>query len=58
LGVRCQSYAIEQRRFGYYLRAIKAHERAARSLGVPVLQMKMKALMLSAAFTSVAGRSM
>jgi branched-chain amino acid transport system permease protein len=49
------TYAIEQRRFGYYLGAIKAHERAARSLGVPVLQMKMKALMLSAAFTSVAG---
>jgi len=49
------TYTVEQRRFGYYLRAIKAHERAARSLGVPILRMKMKALMLSAAFTSVAG---
>jgi branched-chain amino acid transport system permease protein len=49
------TYTVEQRRFGYYLRAIKAHERAARSLGVPILQMKMSALMLSAAFTSVAG---
>src|SRR5581483_8490167 len=46
---------VERRRFGYYLHAIKAGERAARSLGVPVRQMKLKALMLSAAFTSVAG---
>jgi branched-chain amino acid transport system permease protein len=47
--------AIELRRFGFYLRAIKASERAARSLGVPVWQTKMKALALSAAFTSAAG---
>jgi len=47
--------AMERRRFGFYLRAIKAGERAARSLGVPVRQTKMKALALSAAFTSVAG---
>lgn len=47
--------AIERRRFGYYLRAIKAGERAARSLGVPVQQTKIKALILSAVFTSVAG---
>jgi branched-chain amino acid transport system permease protein len=47
--------AIERRRFGYRLRAIKSGERAARSLGVPVRQTKMQALMLSAAFTSVAG---
>jgi len=47
--------AIERRRFGFYLRAIKASERAARSLGVPVRQTKMQALALSAAFTSVAG---
>jgi len=46
---------VERGRFGYYLRAIKAGERAARSLGVPVQQTKLKALMLSAAFTSVAG---
>lgn len=49
------TYEIQRRRFGYYLGAIKAGERAARSLGVPVLQMKIKALALSAAFTSVAG---
>ena len=49
------TYAVEQRKFGYYLRAIKTGERAARSLGVPVRQTKIKALMLSAAFTSIAG---
>jgi branched-chain amino acid transport system permease protein len=47
--------ALERRRFGFYLRAIKASERAARSLGVPVRQTKMQALVLSAIFTSVAG---
>jgi branched-chain amino acid transport system permease protein len=49
------TYLMEQRRFGYYLRAIKTGERAARSLGVPVLQTKIKALTLSAVFTSIAG---
>src|SRR6202044_2729085 len=34
---------IERRRFGFYLRAIKASERAARSLGVPVRRTKMQA---------------
>ncbi len=47
--------AIERRRFGFYLRAIKASERAARSLGVPVRRTKMQAFALSAAFTSIAG---
>jgi branched-chain amino acid transport system permease protein len=47
--------AIERRRFGFYLRAIKASERAARSLGVPVRRTKLQALALSAAFTAVAG---
>jgi branched-chain amino acid transport system permease protein len=47
--------ALERRRFGFYLGAIKASERAARSLGVPVRRTKMQALALSAAFTSVAG---
>ncbi len=46
---------LERRRFGFYLRALKASERAAKSLGVPVRKMKMEALTLSAAFTSVAG---
>jgi branched-chain amino acid transport system permease protein len=51
----CVTAAIERRRFGYRLRAIKSGERAARSLGVPVQQTKMQAMMISAAFTSVAG---
>jgi branched-chain amino acid transport system permease protein len=46
---------VGRRRFGFYLRAIKASERAARSLGVPVRLTKLKALALSAAFTSAAG---
>jgi branched-chain amino acid transport system permease protein len=49
------TYLMERRRFGYYLRAIKTRERAARSLGVPVLQSKIKAFALSATFTSIAG---
>jgi branched-chain amino acid transport system permease protein len=48
-------WQVQRRRFGYYLRSIKAGERAARSLGVPVRRTKLYALMLSAAFTSVAG---
>src|SRR5205085_1662691 len=49
------TFEVERSRFGYYLRAIKAGERAARSLGVPVRATKLKALMLSVVFTSVAG---
>ena len=49
------TYVIERRRFGYSLRAIKAGERAARSLGVPVQLAKMRALIFSATFTSIAG---
>jgi branched-chain amino acid transport system permease protein len=42
-------------RMGYYLRALKGNERAARSLGVPVRRYKLFALLLSAGFTAVAG---
>lgn len=49
------TWQVQRSRFGYYLRAIKAGERAARSLGVPVRRTKLYALMLSAAFTSIAG---
>ena len=52
------TYAMQRSRFGYYLRAIRAGERAARSLGVPVRLTKLYALMLSAAFTSLRARSM
>jgi branched-chain amino acid transport system permease protein len=49
------TYAMARSRFGYYLRAIRAGERAAKSLGVPVRRTKLAALALSAALTSVAG---
>jgi branched-chain amino acid transport system permease protein len=49
------TWHIERSRMGYYLRAIKAGERAARSLGVPVRRYKLYALLLSAGFTSIAG---
>jgi branched-chain amino acid transport system permease protein len=46
---------IERSRMGFYLRAIKDSERAARSLGVASGTYKLYAYMLSAAFTSLAG---
>ena len=46
---------IEKSRMGFYLRAIKDSERAARSLGVSSGHYKLYAYMLSAAFTSLAG---
>jgi len=49
------TWHVQRTRFGYYLRAVKAGERAARSLGVPVRRTKLYALMLSAVFTSIAG---
>src|SRR3954464_11980060 len=49
------TWLLQRSRFGYYLHAIKAGERAARSLGVPVRRTKLYALMLSATVTSIAG---
>jgi len=49
------TWQMQRSRLGYYLRAIRAGERAARSLGVPVRRYKLYALMLSAGFTSLAG---
>ena len=46
---------IERGRMGFYLRAIKDSERAARSLGVAAGRYKLYAYMLSGAFTSLAG---
>ncbi|MBL6455779.1 branched-chain amino acid ABC transporter permease [Belnapia sp. T6] len=42
-------------RMGFYLRAIRGQERAARSLGVPAQRYKLFALLVSAAFTSLTG---
>lgn len=49
------TYRLERSRAGYYLRAIRANERAARSLGVPIQRYKLVAFALSVAFTSLAG---
>src|SRR5215831_18651967 len=46
---------IERGRMGFYLRAIKDSERAARSLGVSSGRYKLYAYMLSGAFTALAG---
>ncbi len=46
---------LQHGRLGFYLRAINGGDRAARSLGVPVLRYKLYALLLSAGFTSIAG---
>ncbi|WGS17943.1 MULTISPECIES: branched-chain amino acid ABC transporter permease [unclassified Bradyrhizobium] len=42
-------------RMGFYLRAVKDSERAARSLGAPASRIKLYAYMLSAGLTSIAG---
>jgi branched-chain amino acid transport system permease protein len=46
---------VANSRMGFYLRAIKDSERAARSLGAPASRVKLYAYMLSAGLTSVAG---
>jgi len=46
---------VAESRMGFYLRAIKDSERAARSLGAPASRTKLQAYMLSAGLTSVAG---
>jgi branched-chain amino acid transport system permease protein len=54
-GVLFVTWRIEKSRIGYYLRAIKDSERAARSLGVAAGRYKLYAYMLSAGLTAVAG---
>ena len=49
------TWRMERSRIGYYLRAIRDSERAARALGAPAPRYKLYAYMLSAAFTAVAG---
>jgi branched-chain amino acid transport system permease protein len=49
------TWQMERSRIGYYLRAIRDSERAARSLGTAAPRYKLYAYMLSAAFTAVAG---
>ena len=47
--------AIERRRFGAYLVAVRENETAARALGVDALAVKLKAIVISAAMTGLAG---
>jgi branched-chain amino acid transport system permease protein len=49
------TWHMERSRIGYYLRAIRDSERAARSLGAAAPRYKLYAYMLSAAFTAIAG---
>lgn len=46
---------VERSKLGYYLRAIKNDQQAARSLGVPVLRYKLIAVAISAAVTAAFG---
>ncbi|OGP96734.1 MAG: ABC transporter permease [Deltaproteobacteria bacterium RBG_16_47_11] len=48
-------YKIENSKMGYYLRAIKGNQEAARSLGVEVTQYKLLAFAISAFFTGMGG---
>jgi branched-chain amino acid transport system permease protein len=49
------TWQMTNSRMGFYLRAIKDSERAARSLGAPAARTKLYAYMLSAGLTSVPG---
>jgi branched-chain amino acid transport system permease protein len=55
VGVLAVTWQMERSRIGYYLRAIRDSERAARALGVAAPRYKLVAFMLSAAFTAIAG---
>lgn len=55
VGVLFITHWMVESRIGFYLRAIKDNERAARSLGVEAGRYKLYAFMLSAGLTSVAG---
>lgn len=47
--------ALMKSKYGYFWRAIREDEDAARALGVPTLRLKILAVMISAAITSVGG---
>lgn len=49
------SAALMKSKLGYFWRAIREDEDAARALGVPALRLKILAVMISAAMTSVGG---
>ncbi len=49
------TYAVERSRMGYYLRALRADQDAARSLGVPITRYKLYAMVISAVLTAIGG---
>lgn len=49
------SWRVERSKMGYYLKAIRADQDAAESLGIEAYQIKLKALLISAAMTSIIG---
>ncbi len=49
------TYAVEHSRMGYYLRALRADQDAARSLGVPITRYKLYAMVISAVLTAIGG---
>lgn len=49
------TWRMQRNRMGYYLRAVRGSERAARSLGAAAPRYKLLAFLLSAALTAVAG---
>jgi len=55
IAVLALTWRMERSRMGFYLRAIRDSERAARSLGVAAPRYKLCAYMLSAAITALAG---
>ncbi len=54
-GILALTWWMERSRIGYYLRAIRDSERAARSLGAAAPRYKLYAFIASAALTAVAG---
>src|SRR5271154_7199247 len=55
VGVLAVTWHMERSRIGYYLRAIRDSERAARALGAAAPRYKLYAFIASAALTAVAG---
>ena len=51
----CVSVTLRRSRAGYYWRAIREDQAAARSVGVPALRYKQLAIAISAALTAMAG---
>jgi branched-chain amino acid transport system permease protein len=54
-GAMILTRAIERHRFGAYLVAVRENEPAAQALGVDALSVKLKAIVVSAALTGIAG---